>query len=167
MAQEAGKYCKETFIATKGMMINPAILFASASPLEQAIGEYHIVFLHFPIVLFTLALICDLRSFFMRQEDLTWGTWFLIGGVIACIPTIFTGLAAGASLDPNPILEKHETLAYTTAISASAYAGFRIAAMRWKIAFPIAFYVAFSVLLVALVSWTADYGGLVVRLKGP
>jgi hypothetical protein len=39
--------------------------------------------------------------------------------------------------------------------------------MWWKVDFPGSFYVGLSIIMVALVTWTADYGGLITRPATP
>jgi len=135
---------------------------------EQMVGQFHPIILHFPIVLFTAALVCDITYYFGKAEALNVGHWMIILAVITCIPTILTGLAAALPLDPNnPIVEKHRSLGYSTGIFGSLYAGLRIAAMAWEIPLKAVHFVGLSVLMVALVSWTSDYGGLITRGTTP
>lgn len=135
-----------------------------ATQFDEAIGRFHPVFLHFPIVLFTAALVCDLLNYFNKVKAFTAGHWFIIFGTLACIPTIVTGLAAAESFDPtDPILIKHLYLGYATGICGSLYAGLRISAMWWPLPLRPVHYVWLSILMVALVSWASDYGGLITR----
>ena len=84
------------------------------------VGQFHPIILHFPIVLFTAALVCDITNYFGKTEALTVGHWMIILAVITCIPTILTGLAAALPLDPNnPVVEKHRSLGYSTGIFLS------------------------------------------------
>jgi len=127
----------------------------------REIGQYHLIFFYFPIILFTGALIADILNYFGYTRAFKFGNWLIICGVIACMPTLFTGLAAAFSFDQtNPILLKHQSLGYATAISGSFYAGIRISTMFWKLPLLPSHYMGLSLLLVALVTWTCDYGGL-------
>ena len=140
----------------------------AALTLEQTIGQFHPLFLHFPIVLFTAALITDLLNYFGKTHVFAAGHWLIIAGVIFCIPTIITGLEASLSFAPdNYLIEKHRFLGFATGITGSFYAGLRISAMLWKLPLKPLHYVFLSVLLVALVSWTSDYGGLITRGTTP
>jgi uncharacterized membrane protein len=124
------------------------------------IGEFHPVLVHFPIVLFTLGLVCDLLNGIGKKEALPVAHWMFIGGAIMCLPTLVSGWeAAEAFPADNPLIPIHRLLAFTTSIAGALYAIFRIAVMRkgWEI-HPL-YYVVCSVLLMLLVSWTADYGG--------
>jgi len=134
------------------------------SSLEETLGQFHPVVLHFPITLFTIALVCDLWSYFKGKEDYRIGTLFVIAGLIACAPTLLTGLAASEAMDQNdPVLIRHRTLAFSTTGFASLYTGIRIAVKWWKLEVPRWFYISMSFILVAMVSWTSDYGGLITR----
>jgi uncharacterized membrane protein len=138
------------------------------SSFEEKVGQFHPLVLHFPIVLFTATLVCDMWAYFRRLENYSAGTWLLVAGLISCAPTLLKGLAASAGMDPDDIiLAKHRTLAFTTASFASFYVGLRIALMWWKVDFPGSFYVGLSIIMVALVTWTADYGGLITRPATP
>lgn len=140
----------------------------AATSIDQAVGKFHPLFLHFPIVLFTAALITDLLNYFGKTKAFIAGHWLVIAGVVTCIPTIITGLAAASSFDPTDyLIEKHRDLGFATGISGSLYAGLRISAMLWNLGLKPIHYVGFSVLLVALVSWTSDYGGLITRGTTP
>lgn len=132
--------------------------------LQQMIGQFHPIFLHFPIVLFVAALVTDILNYYGRSRAFSVGHWLIISGVIMCIPTIITGLAAAEAFDAtDPFLEKHRYLGFATGIWGSLYAGLRISAMRWELPLAPKHYLGLSALLVALVWWTSDYGGLVTR----
>lgn len=132
---------------------------------QQLIGQFHSLFFNFPIVLFTGALVTDLLNYFGKSRAFTAGHWLIIAGVVMCVPTIITGLSAAESFDANDyILAKHRSLGYATGISGSLYAGLRISAMCWKLPLLPAHYLGLSLLLVALTSWTSDYGALIGKL---
>lgn len=132
------------------------------------IGQYHPILLHFPIVLFVAALVTDILNYFGKPRALYVGHWLVIAGVVMCIPTILTGLAASTSFDANDsLIAKHKLLGFSTAICGSLYAGLRISVMRWHLYLRPVYYLMMSVLLVILVSWTSDYGGLITRGSTP
>jgi len=127
----------------------------------QLIGSAHALFASLPILLFSAALLCDLLHYFKWRHALVLGHWMVIGAVFLCIPAMITGLAAAAPLDPNTqFLAKHRMLSYMTAICGSFYAGGRIAVMKWKFDVKPTYYIGLSILMVALVSWAGDLGGL-------
>jgi uncharacterized membrane protein len=132
----------------------------------ESVGKAHAIFLHFPIFLFTAALVADLLHYFDNTRASTAGHWLVICAVLMCIPTIITGLAAeiGWNLEDADLIE-HRFLGYATGIAGSFYAGLRISAMRWKLPLKPLHYIALSVLMVALVSWTSDYGALLSQKK--
>jgi uncharacterized membrane protein len=137
---------------------------ADMSTMETKLGQFHPLILHFPIVLFTAALICDLLNYIGVKKTLSVGHWLVITAVLMCIPTIITGLEAAESFDPNDAyIAKHRLLGYVIGVAGSFYAGLRIAAMRWHLHLNPALYAGISLVIVALVSWTSDYGGLITR----
>lgn len=146
------------------MLENLMTITFAVLTVEQAVGQFHPIFLHFPIVLFTAALIADLLNYFGKKRAFVAGHWLIIIGVITCIPTIITGLAAEVNFNPNDyLLQKHRSLGFATGISGSLYAGLRISTILWNLSLKPIHYLFLSVLLVALVSWTSDYGGLITR----
>ena len=129
--------------------------------LDFYIGTFHPILVHFPIVLFTLTLICDLFYGIGETNAFSAGHWMLFGGTLMCIPTIATGWEASQSFPPDdPTVHKHMLMAFTTASYAVLYSCFRLATIfkKWEM-MPLIF-VTLSVILVLLTSWTADYGGL-------
>jgi len=144
-------------------------MFILGSIAEQDIGQWHRFLFYFPLILFITAFICDILYYFGKNWAFTMGHWMVIFGVMMCVPTLATGLEAAQSFDPqNIFLIKHRFLGYATGVSGSLYAGLRISVMWWKqpIFLP-SHYVGLSFLLVALVFWTSDYGGLLLRVNPP
>ena len=132
----------------------------------EAIGKLHAFFIHFPMLLFTAALLADVLHYFGKLKTLTIGHWLVIIGVVMCIPTIITGVAAANGYASSDFfLERHRMLGYTTGICGSLYAGLRISYMIWKLPLQPFHFVFLSLLLIALVSWTGDYGSLILAKK--
>lgn len=128
---------------------------------EHFLGIFHPVLVHFPIVLFTLTLICDLLYGMGKTPAFRVAHWMLFGGILMSIPTLVTGWEASESFPPHdPTVQKHMILAFTTVSYALLYGIFRYRALQkqWQIA-PLVF-VMLSVVLVVLTSWTSNYGGL-------
>lgn len=133
-------------------------------PLEFTIGQYHSLAVLLPIMIFTAVVICDLLYSFGKHKAFIIGHWLVIAGVISCMPAILTGLEAAQHFKPeNNLLESHRWLGFATGISSSLYAGLRISTMLWKLPISKNWYLFMSILLLALVSWTSDYG---ILLKG-
>lgn len=129
---------------------------------ESTFGLFHPVLVHFPIVLLSAALVCDLLNAMGKPTALTVGHWMVIAALVFCIPTILSGLEAAEMQDlSNTIIAKHRSLGITTGVMTSLYSGLRISVMTWKIFLPAKIYVLMSLVMVCLVSWTADYGGLI------
>lgn len=146
-------------------MDNLLALLLVANPYEIMVGNFHSYIFYVPTILFMAALICDLFNYFGKQSAFIVGHWLIIFGTIFCIPTIVTGLSAALSHNPNDFfLIKHLHLGYATGISGSFYAGIRISSMYWNLPLLPIHYVWLSLLLVALISWTSDYGALIGSL---
>lgn len=129
--------------------------------LEHAIGQYHSLAALLPIILFTAALICDLVHSFGNRKAFIIAHWLIIAGVVACMPTILTGLEAAKYFKPeNEFLATHRWLGFATGITTSFYAGLRISSMIWELPISKKWYLVMSILVLALVSWTSDYGVL-------
>lgn len=129
---------------------------------QLVIGEFHPYLTFLPILFFTLALFGDLFNQFGKRRGFSFANWCVILGCISCIPTVLTGIYAADFYDAkNVFLHKHTTLGYATAVSASLYAGLRISAMIWQLPLLPSHYVWLSILMLALVSWTSDYGLLI------
>ncbi len=131
-------------------------------------GSFHPVLVHFPIVLFTVALVCDLLHGFGKKEPFYMAHWLIIAGTLSALPTIYTGLEAAEAFDPNDAyVYKHKLLGFAIGIYAVCYTIFRILQMRKNWDLPPVLFVALSVILVALTLWTSDYGGLITRGSTP
>jgi len=132
----------------------------------KTIAQLHSIFFIFPLVCFGGALVADILHYFGKLKSLTWGFWFVIVGVIFCVPTIVTGLANGENYDiNNPIFTKHRFFAYATAIFASSYTGLRISFKLWKIPLKPVHFIILSAFLFALTWLTVDYGLLINSLS--
>lgn len=128
-------------------------------PLEYTIGQFHSLSILLPIIIFTAVLICDLIHSFGKPRAFIIGHWLVIAGVIACMPAILTGLEAAKHFQPeNDLLKTHSWLGFATGVSSSLYAGLRISAMLWNLPISKKWYLFMSMLLLALISWTCDYG---------
>jgi uncharacterized membrane protein len=137
----------------------PTDVTTSMVSLEYTIGQFHSLSVLLPILLFTAVLVCDLLHSFGKRKAFIIGHWLVIAGVIACMPAILTGLEAAQHFKPeNDLLETHSWLGFATGISSSLYAGLRISAMLWDLPISKKWYLDMSILLLALVSWTCDYG---------
>lgn len=126
------------------------------------IGDLHPIFVHFPIVLFTLGLLCDLLNGIGKKAALPVAHGMIIAAAIATIPTFITGWKAEEVLPPtNPYIEQHHMMAFITTAVGMVHALFRFLAIqnRWEL--PALIYVTCSVVTVLLIGITANYGSLV------
>lgn len=138
------------------------MLHFSIVTLEQYVGQLHPIFWYFPLFFFSGALVADLFYYFDRPKAFIIGHWLIIVGVLSFIPTLITGSAAEVNYDAaNFFVEKHRHLGFTTAIAGSFYAGLRISAMLWTLPLKAFHYAFLSMLMVAMILWTSDFGWLI------
>jgi uncharacterized membrane protein len=138
------------------------------SGFEINLGQFHPIFIHFPIVLFSCALICDVLYNMNKKGAFYVGHWLIIAGAILFIPTVVTGLYASNNFDSeDPYLFIHKILGISSAIAGIAFAFIRWAAMTEKWVMPSLAYVIISLIIVSMIYWTSDYGGLMTRSSTP
>jgi uncharacterized membrane protein len=145
-----------------------AILILHTGNWSDYLGTFHPILVHFPIVLFVLTLVCDLLYGIGKPNGWIVGRWMLWGGTLMCIPTVASGIMTAGEFPPtDPLVYKHMLFALSTTSYAFLYSGFCLIALQkpWRI-LPV-FYVALSVILVTLTSWTSDYGGLISHGETP
>jgi uncharacterized membrane protein len=146
-------------------------------------GAYHPLFVHFPIVLFVLALLCAFLSpatkektlfLDMRLKQLFFSLThvFVICATIALIPTVATGWVA-ASFYPasEGVVSTHRNLAIFAALVSLVQSLVRIYLIQIGSAFPRPVMrnrlLALLLFNTVLVMWAADYGGLITRGETP
>jgi hypothetical protein len=84
------------------------------------------------------------------------------------LPVITTGLAEAGNINPEDyILLKHRYLGIAVGVWGSLYAGLRISAMCWDLPLEAKHYAFLSMLMLALIWWTCDYGWLISRFPQP
>ena len=125
------------------------------------LGQYHVVILHFPIVLFWTAFIYDALGAFFRVKSYPAAHWFVIIAAATAVLTVITGLIAFNSFEQNPFVHLHRNWALTTFTFAFFYALYRLYLLRKKTMGPKYLLVLLSGITVALISITAEYGGKV------
>lgn len=125
------------------------------------IGVFHPVLLHFPIVLLFTALAFDIL------KKSTTAHWIVIVAAAIAIPTVITGLEASETYHPGlAFIEIHERWALITLSYTILHALFRAYILLKKRVFSLYLFIALSLVNVALVSVTAEYGGMVTRGVG-
>ncbi|MGH2611723.1 MAG: DUF2231 domain-containing protein [Rhabdochlamydiaceae bacterium] len=125
------------------------------------LGQFHVVVLHFPIVLFWTAFVYDILGAFFKVNSYPAAHWFVIIAALAAVPTVITGLIAFQAKVGNPFVIIHRNWALTTFIFAFFYALYRLYLLRKKTAGPKYLLVFLSAITALLISITADFGGQV------
>lgn len=128
-----------------------------------SIGDLHPLFVHFPIALFALGFVLDLLYWMFKLSVYPIGHWVIIGAALLAIPTLLTGLEAKESHLDSPYLSIHETLAIITLSYGLLHAFIRAYALTTKRVLNPLLFVILSFLNIALISFTAEYGGAITR----
>ena len=134
---------------------------------DQFVAPFHPMFVHFPIVLLIIGLVCDIIALVGREHRKgirVVGHWMIITGAIFCVPSVLSGWGAGKLFgweDPGLIL--HRTFAIMTGVLAIINALLRIVILRRKNLKMIVFPLVLSILTVSLVSWTGELGGVLAH----
>jgi uncharacterized membrane protein len=131
-------------------------------------GDFHVVILHFPIVLVTLLFVFDvLYSFGKVKTPYIVGHWLTIFAAILIIPTVWTGFVAADVIgDELPQVIIHRNFALATMIYTFFYGVYRAYRLYSEIELPSLHYIGLSLINVVLIAITADLGGIVAFGKG-
>ena len=123
------------------------------------LGQLHVVFLHFPIVLFWTALVYDLLGAVRKVHVYPAGHWIVIIAALLTIPTVLAGLDRAGDFMEDPNILLHRNFALATLVFALFHGAFRFLLVNRKKKAGKALLVSLSLINVALVSITAHYGG--------
>ncbi|MBS0615983.1 MAG: hypothetical protein JSR58_05470 [Verrucomicrobia bacterium] len=128
--------------------------------------DFHPVVLHFPIVLFWTGLVFDLINWVWKKQTYPAGHWIIIAAALMSIPTALTGLLAMDEVPLNADVIHHRNMALITVSFGLLHAAFRFYILLKHKIFKSILLVVLSVVNVALVSITAELGGIVAFHKG-
>ena len=144
---------------------------ASILPGLAGMPNLHPMVVHFPIALLTSFLIFEILSLILKSESLRTGaTWMLYAGTLGAIVTVIAGFKAASAVGHDEvvhaIMETHEHLGLVVLLLAITLSLWRIVLKkklvgRWWLA-----YLALSIIMVAVLSFGSDYGGLMVYTHG-
>ncbi len=123
-------------------------------------GQWHVVILHFPIVLFWTAFVYDLLGAVWKVHVYPAGHWIVIVAALLTIPTVLTGLDRAEDI-VNPHVMIHRNFALATMVFALLHAAFRYLLVTRKKKVSRLLLTFLSLINVILVSVTAHFGGLV------
>ncbi len=131
----------------------------------------HPMVVHFPIALLTTFLILEILSLILKSESLKTGaSWMLYAGTLGAFGAVLAGFRAAATLEHSDeihaIIESHEHLGLVVLLIAVILSLWRIVFKRklagsWWIV-----YLALSIIMVIVMSFGADLGGLMVYTHG-
>jgi uncharacterized membrane protein len=121
-------------------------------------GDLHTALLHFPIVLFWTALIYDLLGWIWKVRAYPAGHWIVVIATALVVPTVITGLMHSQDHQQTATLLAHRNWGLVTLTFSIPHAFFRLMLILKKMPIKGSLLVIFSVVNVAMVSLTADYG---------
>lgn len=146
-------------------------LIASILPGLAGMPNLHPMVVHFPIALLTTFLILEILSLILKSESLKTGaSWMLYAGTVGAFITVIAGFRAAATINHSDeihaIIESHEHLGLAVLLIAIILSLWRIVFKRklagsWWIV-----YLALSIIMVIVMSFGADLGGLMVYTHG-
>jgi len=139
--------------------------------------NYHPLFVHFPIALWSASLLFEIAARAVPQQWLSRETLHHIAlaslalGALAAIPTVFTGWSAADGVPPSgpahDVKELHENLMVTASILSGILAAVGLFVIpRKPSAMLRAAFLAGLVLLVLLMAFGADRGAMLVYHYG-
>jgi uncharacterized membrane protein len=150
---------------------SPADVFVTLLPGISAMTNLHPLFVHFPIALLSLFLLLELAGSIAGRPD--WrkiADWFLYSGTLFAGFTVVAGFIAAATVahgeEVHEIMELHEHLGVSVFLLASTLSVWRFFARYCLQGIANYFYLAMSVLLLLLLVFAADLGGLMVYKHG-
>ena len=139
--------------------------------LSISVSQLHAFLVHFPIVLFPLAVIFELIGLYKSREDLRGlGWYFHIATTVFVTGAIATGILAKENLTGQQlrhiILEAHEVLALLFSIMIFALFLYRIARRGKLNSQKIGLYQIFMFLALIILFVTGHFGGMLVYQLG-
>jgi len=141
-------------------------------PGVKALLNYHPLFVHFPIALWTAALVFELAARVMKQDALHRTACAVLAlGALAAVPSAFSGWAAQVAVpetgQAHDVKEIHQNLMITASILSAVLAVLGLFVLpRKPSAMLRAAFLAGLVLLVGLMIVGADRGALLVYHYG-
>lgn len=130
------------------------------------LGDWHVIFLHFPIALFYTGLIFDLLGGIFKIKVYPAGHWIVIFAALTTIPTVITGLDLTEEFGRNRYFDLHRNWGFATLGFGLLQGIYRAYVLKAKKATRYWVFITLSVVSCFLVTITADWGGLIVFGKG-
>lgn len=135
-------------------------------------GVFHPIFVHYPVALFTLVMVCDFLNLFRKPLALYVGHWLVIGGTLSALFAIGTGWYAAEHFDTfdevYPMLVRHMYLGYFIGVYGVFYSTLRGLNLAGIVALYSPYvYLAISAVLFIIVLYTGELGGLITHGETP
>jgi uncharacterized membrane protein len=131
----------------------------------------HPMVVHFPIALLSSFLILDILSLILKNESLKTGaTWMLYMGTLGAAVAVLAGFRAAAAVEHDEVIHaiitKHEQLGLTVLLIAVILSLWRILSAGNLKGTLRLIYLVLAFIMVVVMSFGADYGGLMVYTHG-
>ncbi|MDD2761175.1 MAG: DUF2231 domain-containing protein [Methylomonas sp.] len=151
--------------------LSPTQLFERVLPGVSSLDNLHPLFVHFPIALLSLFFVLDVAGTVGSKAQ--WrrsAASLLYAGALFAAPTVVMGLVAAAAVahggDVHEIMERHEQLGISVFLLASVLALWRFWAKAPLSGAANILYLILATLLMGLLVFAADLGGLMVFKYG-
>lgn len=146
-------------------------IISNIAPGLAGMPSLHPMVVHFPIALLTSFLILDILSLILKSESLKTGaTWMLYAGTIGTAIAVLAGFRAASAVGHDEvvhaIMETHEHFGLALLLISVILSIWRILT-RGKLKGTLhIIYLTLAIIMVVVMSFTADYGGLMVYTHG-
>ena len=131
-------------------------------------GHLHPALIHYPIAFIFIVLAFDIAYWFTKKQIFqSIATYILAVIAIIIIPVALTGFMAKSFYIPeDPDVLRHQYMAITTVIYTIGYAIFRVSTTFYHKFLPFYLCLILTIINIALISVTAEFGSIVIRGKG-
>lgn len=132
------------------------------------IGGFHPIFVHFPVVLLTAAVMLDAVYYhFFDKKPSFYAHWIYFAAFASLIPSIMTGWIAAESHTDDVYLSLHRLMAFFLLVLVLVQVIIRAFLLFNKQLLPSGQIVFFSLVIFILVSLTGDVGGILTKGSSP
>lgn len=132
------------------------------------IGSFHPIFVHFPVVLLTLAVLFDMGQYlFFDKHPSNYAHWLFFLGGLTIIPSIITGYSAATGHNENIYLLLHKSMAFFLAALVMIQIVIRICLLKGIYLISGKYIIFLSFIIFLLISLTGEVGGILARGSSP
>jgi uncharacterized membrane protein len=146
-------------------------LISTSLPGMAAMANVHPLFVHFPIALLSAFIVMEILGVVFRRDQLrTAATWMLYLGTLGAAAAVIAGFIGAAKVphseEVHKILKWHELLGSTVLALAVFLSAWRTIAGAGFSAVAQAVHILIGIIMVTVMTFGADLGGLMVYKYG-